>query len=141
MYKVTNTSGKTAEVKLTKIAKNSKAKTVIIPKMVKVDGVNYKVTSIAKRAFAGNKNLKRVVIGAEIEQIGAKAFYNCPNLKAITIKSTGLTAKSVGAKAFAKIHKKAVVKVPKAKKAAYKKWLKKRGIGGKQKITTYEKEK
>ena len=135
MYKVTNTSGKTAEVKLTKIAKNSKAKTVIIPKMVKIDGVNYKVTSIAKRAFAGNKNLKRVVIGAEIEQIGAKAFYNCPNLKAITIKSTGLTAKSVGAKAFAKIHKKAVVKVPKAKKAAYKKWLKKRGIGGKQKIT------
>ena len=141
MYKVTNTSGKTAEVKLIKIAKNSKAKTVIIPKMVKIDGVNYKVTSIAKRAFAGNKNLKRVVIGAEIEQIGAKAFYNCPNLKAITIKSTGLTAKSVGAKAFDKIHKKAVVKVPKAKKAAYKKWLKKRGIGGKQKITTYEKEK
>ena len=135
MYKVTNTSGKTAEVELTKIAKNSKAKTVIIPKMVKIDGVNYKVTSIAKRAFAGNKNLKRVVIGAEIEKIGAKAFYNCSNLKAITIKSTGLTAKSVGAKAFDKIHKKAVVKVPKAKKAAYKKWLKKRGIGGKQKIT------
>ena len=135
MYKVTNTSGKTAEIELTKIAKNSKAKTVVIPKTVKVDGVNYKVTSIAKKAFAGNKNLKRVVIGAEIEKIGAKAFYNCSNLKAITIKSTGLTAKRVGAKAFAKIHKKAVVKVPKAKKAAYKKWLKKRGIGGKQKIT------
>ena len=135
MYKVTNTSGKTAEIELTKIAKNSKAKTVVIPKTVKVDGVNYKVTSIAKKAFAGNKNLKRVVIGAEIEKIGAKAFYNCSNLKAITIKSTQLKAKTVGAKAFAKIHKKAVVKVPKAKKAAYKKWLKKRGIGGKQKIT------
>ena len=134
-YKVVNTSGKTAEVELTKSAAKKKAKTVVIPKTVKVDGVNYKVTSIAKKAFAGNKNLKTVVIGAEIEKIGAKAFYNCRNLKVITIKSTGLTAKTVGAKAFAKIHKKAVVKVPKAKKAAYKKWLKKRGIGGKQEIT------
>ncbi len=133
-YKVVKTSGKTAEVELTKSAAKKKAKTVVIPKTVKVDGVKYKVTSIAKKAFAGNKNLKRVVIGAEIEKIGAKAFYNCPNLKFVTIKSTGLTAKSVGAKAFAKIHKKAVVEVPKAKKTAYKKWLKKRGIGGKQKI-------
>ena len=140
-YKVTNTSGKTAEIKLTKIAKNSKAKTVVIPKTVKVDGVNYKVTSIAKKAFAGNENLKTVLIGAEIEKIGAKAFYNCPNLKLVMIKSTSLKAKTVGAKAFAKIHKKAVIKVPKAKEKAYKKWLKKRGISGKQKITTYEKEK
>ena len=134
-YKVVNTSGKTAEVELTKLVKNSKAKTIIIPKTVKVGGVNYKVTSIAKKAFAGNKNLKTVVIGVEIEKIGAKAFYNCPNLKKVTIKTTGLTAKTVGTKAFAKIHKKAVVGVPKAKKAEYKKWLKKRGIGGKQKIT------
>ena len=134
-YKVTDTSGKTAEVELTKIVKSSKAKTIVIPKTVKVDGVSYKVTSIAKKAFAGNKNLKTVVIGADIKKIGAKAFYKCVNLKKVTIKTTQLKAKSVGAKAFAKIHKKAVVKVPKAKKAAYKKWLKKRGIGGKQKIT------
>ena len=135
MYKVTNTSGKTAEVELTKIAKNSKAKTVVIPKTVKVDGVNYKVTAIAEKAFAGNKKLKTVVIGADIEKIGVKAFYKCVNLKKVTIQTTKLTAKTVGAKAFTKIHKKAVVKVPKAKKKAYKKWLKKRGIGGKQKIT------
>ena len=133
-YKVTDTSGKTPEVELIKGAAKKKAKTVVIPKTVKIDGVNYKVTSIAKKAFAGNKSLKRVVIGAEIEKIGAKAFYNCSNLKAITIESTGLTAKTVGTKAFAKIHKKAVVGVPKAKKAEYKKWLKKRGIGGRQKI-------
>ena len=135
MYKVTNTSGKTAEVELTKIAKKSKAKTVVIPKTVKVDGVNYKVTAIAEKAFAGNKKLKTVVIGADIEKIGVKAFYKCVNLKKVTIQTPKLTAKTVGAKAFAKIHKKAVVKVPKAKKKAYKKWLKKRGIGGKQKIT------
>ena len=134
-YKVTDISGKTPEVELTKSAAKKKAKTVVIPKTVKVDGVNYKVTSIAKKAFAGNENLKAVVIGAEIGNIGAKAFYKCSNLKFVTIKSTSLTAKTVGAKAFAKIHKKAIVKVPKAKKAVYKKWLKKRGIGGKQKIT------
>ena len=133
-YKVTDTSGKIPEVELTKSAAKKKAKTVVIPKTVKVDGVNYKVTAIAEKAFAGNKKLKTVVIGADIEKIGAKAFYKCVNLKKVTIQTTKLKAKSVGAKAFAKIHKKAVVKVPKAKKKAYKKWLKKRGIGGKQKI-------
>ena len=134
-YKVTDTSGKIPEVELTKSAAKKKAKTVVIPKTVKVDGVNYKVTAIAEKAFAGNKKLKTVVIGADIEKIGAKAFYKCVNLKKVTIQTTKLTAKTVGVKAFAKIHKKAVVKVPKAKKKAYKKWLKKRGIGGKQKIT------
>ena len=135
-YKVTDTSGKIPEVELTKSAAKKKAKTVVIPKTVKVDGVNYKVTSIAEKAFAGNKKLKTVVIGADIEKIGAKAFYKCVNLKKVTIQTTKLKAKTVGVKAFAKIHKKAVVKVPKAKKKAYKKWLKKRGIGGKQKIVT-----
>ena len=135
-YKVTDTSGKIPEVELTKSAAKKKAKTVVIPKTVKVDGVNYKVTAIAEKAFAGNKKLKTVVIGADIEKIGAKAFYKCVNLKKVTIQTTKLKAKTVGAKAFAKIHKKAVVKVPKAKKKAYKKWLKKRGIGGKQKIVT-----
>ena len=133
-YKVTDTSGKIPEVELTKSAAKKKAKTVVIPKTVKVDGVNYKVTAIAEKAFAGNKKLKTVVIGADIEKIGAKAFYKCVNLKKVTIQTTKLKAKAVGTKAFAKIHKKAVVKVPKAKKKAYKKWLKKRGIGGKQKI-------
>ena len=135
-YKVTDTSGKIPEVELTKSAAKKKAKTVVIPKTVKVDGVNYKVTAIAEKAFAGNKKLKTVVIGADIEKIGAKAFYKCVNLKKVTIQTTKLKAKTVGTKAFAKIHKKAVVKVPKAKKKAYKKWLKKRGIGGKQKIVT-----
>ena len=135
-YKVTDTSGKIPEVELTKSAAKKKAKTVVIPKTVKVDGVNYKVTAIAEKAFAGNKKLKTVVIGADIKKIGAKAFYKCVNLKKVTIQTTKLKAKSVGAKAFAKIHKKAVVKVPKEKKKAYKKWLKKRGIGGKQKIVT-----
>lgn len=135
-YKVTDTSGKIPEVELTKSAAKKKAKTVVIPKTVKVDGVNYKVTAIAEKAFAGNKKLKTVVIGADVEKIGAKAFYKCVNLKKITIQTTKLTAKTVGAKAFAKIHKKAVVKVPKEKKKVYKKWLKKRGIGGKQKIVT-----
>ena len=134
-YKVTDTSGKIPEVELTKSAAKKKAKTVVIPKTVKVDGVNYKVTAIAEKAFAGNKKLKTVIIGADIKKIGAKAFYKCVNLKKVTIQTTKLKAKSVGAKAFAKIHKKAVVKVPKEKKKAYKKWLKKRGIGGKQKIT------
>ena len=135
-FKVIKSSGKTPEVELTKLFLSKKDKYISIPKTVKVNGVTYKVTAIAKRAFAGNKNLKAVVIGKNVKEIGVMAFYNCPNLKTVTIKSTQLKAKTVGAKAFAKIYEKASVQIPKAKKAAYTKWLKDRGIGGKQKIVT-----
>ena len=58
-----------------------------------------------------------------MKTIGKQAFYGCKNLKSITIKSTNLTAKSVGAKAFTKAgsknYKKLVVKVPKNKKKVY----------------------
>ena len=46
-----------------------------------------------------------------------------------------ISLNKIGKKAFAKIHAKAKVKVPKAKKAAYKKLFKKAGLSGKgQKI-------
>ena len=40
------------------------------------------------------KKLKTVVIGADIEKIGAKAFYKCVNLKKVTIQTTKLKAKT-----------------------------------------------
>ena len=49
-------------------------------------------------------------------------------LKKITIKSTKLTKKTIGSKAFTGINKKAVIKCPKGKKAAYKKILLKKGM-------------
>ena len=114
---------------------DAKAKgTVVIPATVTLQGTTYKVTSIAAKAFYNNKKLKKIVIGKNVVQIGKKAFYGCSNLKNIVIKTKELTAKTVGKKAFYKVHKKAVVKVPKKCKKQYKIWLKKTGITGQRKI-------
>ncbi|MBD5544109.1 MAG: leucine-rich repeat domain-containing protein [Lachnospiraceae bacterium] len=79
------------------------ASSVTIPKTVNINGYTYKITAIEK-----------------------KAFYKQSRLKKITIKST--TINKIGSKAFTNIYKKAVINVPKAKKTAYKKLLKKCGI-------------
>ena len=73
--------------------------------------------------------MTKVVIPTSIKNIGKQAFSGCKNLKSITIKTTYLTKKSVGAKAFKGIHAKATIKVPKKQKKAYQKMLKSKGIG------------
>lgn len=110
---------------------NKKKTTVSIPATVKLDGITYKVTSIAKNAFKNNKNIKKLTIGKNVSKIGAKSFFGCKKLKTITIKTTRLTAKKIGANAFKGIKAKATVKVPKKKYKTYKKILKKKGIGAK----------
>lgn len=101
-------------------------KTVKIPAYVTVNGVKAKVTAIGKNVFKkAKKKLTKVVIGANVTTIGKKAFAGCKKLKKITIKSKKL--RSVGKKAFKGISKNAVIKVPKAKKKAYAKFLKNKG--------------
>ena len=73
------------------------ADTVIIPDTVTVDGVNYQITKIADYAFYNNKNLKSIVIGANIREIGKSAFESCTKLK--TVKG-GANVKTIGSKAF-----------------------------------------
>ena len=70
--------------------------------------------------------------GNGLKQIGAKAFFNCKVLKTITIKSKVL--KKVGKNAFKGINKKAVIKVPSAKRKAYTKLLAKKGQSSTVKI-------
>ena len=76
--------------------------------------------------------LKKITIPTKVTSIGDEVFYGCKNLKNITIKTTKLT--SIGSKAFKGIHAKATIKVPKKKLAAYKKILRKKGVGSKAKI-------
>lgn len=73
---------------------------VTIPKTVKLKGHDYKIVKINNNAFKGKKKIKK-----------------------ITIKSTTIT--SVGKNAIKGINKKATIKVPKSKKAAYKRLFKK----------------
>lgn len=137
---------------------NAKNKSVSIANSIKINGVSCKVTSIAKNALKGNQKVKTVTIGkyvtsigdkafykcsaltkvtipANVGNIGKQAFYGCKNLKSITMKSKVL--KKIGSYALKGIHKKAIIKVPKAKLKSYKKLLKGTGQSKSVKITKY----
>ena len=109
----------------------SKKASRTIPSTVKLKGIKCQVTSIAAKAFKGDTKIKTVVIPSTVRKIGKEAFAKCKNLKKITIKTTYLSSKKVGANAFKGIHAKATIKVPKKQKKAYQKLLKARGVGKK----------
>ena len=92
------------------------------------------VTVIGDKAFYKCTDLAKLTIPAKVNKIGKQAFYGCKKLKSITIKTTKLTTKNVGTKAFQGIYAKATIKVPKQKLSAYKKMLNARGVGKKAKV-------
>uniref|UniRef100_UPI00286F71C6 leucine-rich repeat protein n=1 Tax=Anaerosporobacter sp. TaxID=1872529 RepID=UPI00286F71C6 len=69
---------------------NGTATTITISNSFAYKEITYKVTSIAKNAFRGNKKITTVNIGNNIKTIGNTAFYKCENLAKVTI-GTGLT--------------------------------------------------
>ncbi len=101
---------------------------------LKTISVGSNVTTIGAKAFYKCTALTKITIPAKVKKIGKQAFYGCKKLKTITIKTTKLTSKTVGSKAFKGIHSKATIKVPKKKLADYKKVLKAKGVGSKVKI-------
>ncbi len=100
-------------------------KSVKIPASVSYNGVSYKVTEIAKKAFAQNKNLRSVTIGKYVETIGASAFLGDGKLKTIKVESKVL--KKVGKKALKGVSASCKIKVPKNQRKAYAKKFKKKG--------------
>lgn len=113
-YKVTKAGAEVMVYKTSKVARS-----VIIPATIKAKGITYKVTAIGTKAFNGNKKLKKVTIGANIKKISNNAFFKCPALKTVTVKTMKLTKKTAGKKAFKGVNKKMVIKVPKKVKKAY----------------------
>ncbi len=93
-----------------------------------------KVKTIGKSAFYGCKKVETITLGKSVAKIGSKAFYGCSKVKTLTIKSTKLTTKKIGSKAFSKTPKSMTVKVPKKKYKAYKSLLVKRGVNKKAKF-------
>ncbi|WP_298771979.1 leucine-rich repeat domain-containing protein [uncultured Fibrobacter sp.] len=93
------------------------------------------VAYVEANAFKNNKKITKVTIGNNIVTIGKNAFYGCKKLKSITFKTAKLTSKKVGSKAFKGTPKNAVVKVPKKSLMTYKKFLYKKGLNKKAKIT------
>ena len=118
-YKVSKPGAEVILVKTSKTTKN-----VTVPAQIYAQGITYKVTSIGAKAFNNNKKLTKVTIGTNIVKINRNAFFNCKNLKTVTIKSVYLTRKTANKKAFKNAHKKLVIRVPKKVKKIYKKIFK-----------------
>lgn len=124
VYKVTKADAKNGTVTFVKPVKKTNRK-FAVPAAAKKDGISYTVTEIANNAFKGNKKLAAVTIGKNVKKIGSGVFAGDKNLKKITVSTKVL--KKVGKKALQGIHAKCVIKVPKAKRAAYKKVFKGKG--------------
>lgn len=118
-YKVSKPGAEVILVRTSKTTKN-----VTVPAQIYAQGITYKVTSIGAKAFNNNKKLTKVTIGTNIVKIDSNAFFNCKNLKTVTIKSVRLTKKVANKKAFKNAHKKLVIRVPKKVKKIYKKIFK-----------------
>ena len=126
--KVTSSSVKNPTVAYVKTT-DKNAKKVTVPDTVSVNGITYKVTSIAANACKNNKKLAAVVISKNVSNIGKNAFNGCGNVKKITITAGNL--KTIGKNALKGINKKAVITVKGSKKAKaeLKKMLKNKKIG------------
>ena len=93
IYKVILLKEDKVEVKYVKPV-NKKSKTVTIPDTVTLsDGTVAEVTNISAKAFKGNTQMTKVILGKNVKSIGKEAFRGCKNLKSITIKSKKLTKK------------------------------------------------
>ncbi len=94
----------------------------------KVNATSKKLVSIGNSAFQGCKNLKTFISKSKVlKKIGKKAFFKCKKLATVKLKTKKLTSKNVLKKAFKGIKATCSFKVPKAKKADYKKLFKLRG--------------
>lgn len=56
-----------------------------IPEQVERDGITYRVTAIAPRAFADCEGLQAVVVPVGVTVVGTGAFHNCNGLRSVTL--------------------------------------------------------
>ncbi|MCR5338831.1 MAG: leucine-rich repeat protein [Lachnospiraceae bacterium] len=64
----------------------TKKRKVKIPAAIRYQGKKYPVTKIGEKAFAGNKRVRKIILGKNIRSIGKEAFSGCRNLKTIIIR-------------------------------------------------------
>ncbi len=119
-YQVTKTSASDPRVCAVGCTKQTLT-SLTIPATITFGGVKYKVTMIGTGAFRDMPKLAKVTIGKNVIKIKGTAFYNCPKLKTMTVKSKKITG--IGEKAFSKIYVKAKINVPNSCKSKYKKYM------------------
>lgn len=108
---VTKTGGKNLEGEVKYVKPAGTGSIVAIPDTVTINGVKYKVTSIAANAFSGITSLTKVTIPASVTKIESKAFYNCKKLKTVTFSgNSGLI--EIGDGAFQKCSALTKISIP-----------------------------
>lgn len=70
---------------------------ITIPSVVTYCGIDYKVTSIARRAFYNSSDLTSVTMPESVKTIGSEAFSHCSNITSIILSET---VKSINDSAF-----------------------------------------
>jgi hypothetical protein len=131
-YKVTK-AGSTKTVSLVAADVKNLGSVLKIPASVRKDGDVFIVKAIEKNVFKNNSKLTSVVIGKNVESIGANCFSGCKKLKKITFR--GASLKKVGKNALKKTNASITVSVPKSVKSKYVKLLR---IGGISKKARYK---
>lgn len=127
VYQVTKSNAKKAEVKVISYKKSQIPEEFVL-NTVDYNGYRFKVTAVGRNAFKKCRKIMSLEIGANVKKIGAGAFYGCSKLQWIVLHNKKYTTKTIGKKVFAKVNTKIIVSVPKKKRAAYTKLLKKRGL-------------
>lgn len=127
-YKVTKVATDGTGTVTVSGTKNKKLTSATVPAKVKINGASFKVTAIGAGAFKSCTKLKKVTIGTNVTSIGKNAFKGDSKITTITIKAKKI--KTIGTNAFKGIKKTAKIKVPSAKKSAYKKLAENAGFKG-----------
>ena len=107
VYKITGT-GKNRTAEYTKSTRKNPSG-ISVPASVKLNGKNYKVTSVGKAAFKNSKKLKTVKLGKNVKKIGQQAFFGCTKLTNVSI---GKNVTSIGANAFNKCTALTIITIP-----------------------------
>lgn len=88
---------KVKQAEVSRVYSNSYKGDITIPQTISVDGIDYTVTKINKRTFSQCIDLKSVVIGNSIKDIGNNLFFGCSSLQSVTL---GESVTSIPSEAF-----------------------------------------
>lgn len=114
-------SRKKHTLRVVKVKSNKKV--VSIPKVVRINGIKYKVTEIGSKAFLSCKKTRSVKLGANIRRIRKKAFYGMKKLRKIRICSKKVV--KIEKSILPVTRKQIQLSVPKQQKKQYQKAMRK----------------
>lgn len=110
-------------------------KKVTIPAAIEANGLTYTVIGVANKAFKGNTKITQITLPASVKSVGTQAFAGCKNLKKVILK--GKTFKP-GKNSFKQTSSKLKIsakKMSKKQRANLQRQIRSKGNNKKAKVT------